>query len=78
MKLSLNFQKQNSVESITADIYKMVEDFRKLIETKDREIEAARSVMATKNQEVYAARSEIDKAQNAMKYISALIEEKNE
>jgi hypothetical protein len=78
MKLSLNVQKLNSVASITAGLSKMVEDLRNLIETKDREIEVARFVIATKNQEVYAARAEIDKAQNVMKNISALIEEKNE
>ncbi len=74
MKLSLNIQKLNSVESITMGLSKMVEDLRKLIETKDREIEVARSIVATKNLEVYDARAEIDKAQNVMKNISALIE----
>jgi hypothetical protein len=56
----------------------MVEDLRKLIETKDREIEVANSVIIEKGKEVYAARAEIKKAQNVMKNISALIEEKNE
>jgi hypothetical protein len=74
MKLSLNIQKLNSVESITMGLSKMVEDLRKLIETKDREIEVARSIVATKNLEVYDARAEIDKAQDVMKIISALIE----
>jgi len=78
MKLSLNIQKPNSVASITTGLSKMVEDLRKLIETKDREIEVARSVIAEKNLEVYAAVVEIDKAQDVMKSISALIEEKNE
>jgi hypothetical protein len=74
MKLSLNIQKLNSVESITTGLSKMVEDLRKLIETKDREIEAARSVITKKSQEVYDAVGEIEKAQNVMKNISALIE----
>lgn len=78
MKLSLNIQKLNSVASITTGLSKMVEDLRKLIETKDREIEAARSVISEKNLEVYNAVGEIEKAQNVMKNISALIEEKNE
>ena len=78
MKLSLNIQKLNSVASITTGLSKMVEDLCKLIETKDREIEVARSVIAEKNLEVYAAVVEIDKAQDVMKSISALIEEKNE
>jgi hypothetical protein len=56
----------------------MVEDLRKLIEAKDREIEVARSVIIDKGLEVHAARSEIEKAQNVMKTISAMIEEKNE
>ena len=74
MKLSLNIQKRNSVASITIGLSKMVEDLRKLIETKDREIEMARSVIIWKNQEVSNAVGEIDKAQNVMKNISALIE----
>ena len=74
MKLSLNIQKLNSVASITTGLSKMVEDLRKLIETKDREIEVARSVIAKKNLEVYDAVGEIEKAQNVMKNISALIE----
>jgi hypothetical protein len=78
MKLSLNIQKHNSVASITAGLSKMVEDLRKLIETKDREIEVARSVIGAKNIEVFYAVDEIDRAQNVMKNISALIEEKNE
>jgi hypothetical protein len=78
MKLSLNIQKLNSVASITTGLSKMVEDLRKLIETKDREIEVARSIIIEKGLEVHAARTEIDKAQNVMKNISALIEEKNE
>jgi peptidoglycan hydrolase CwlO-like protein len=78
MKLSLNIQKLNSVESVTTGLSKMVEDLRKLIETKDREIEVANSVIIEKGKEVYAARAEIKKAQNVMKNISALIEEKNE
>jgi hypothetical protein len=78
MKLFLNAQKLNSVASITTGLSRMVEDLRKLIETKDREIEAARSIIIKKKLEVYAAQNEIDKAQNVMKNISALIEEKNE
>jgi hypothetical protein len=78
MKLSLNIQKLNSVASITTGLSKMVEDLRKLIETKDREIEVARYVIIEKGQEVYAAQNEIDKAQIVMKNISSLIEEKNE
>ena len=74
MKLSLNIQKLNSVASITTGLSTMVEDLRKLIETKDREIEAARSVITKKSQEVYDAVGEIEKAQNVMKNISALIE----
>ncbi len=74
MKLSLNIKKLNSVASITTGLSKMVEDLRKLIETKDREIEAARSVIIEKGQEVYAAQNEIDKAQNVKENISALIE----
>jgi N-acetylglucosamine-6-phosphate deacetylase len=74
MKLSLNIQKLNSVASITTGLSKMVEDLRKLIETKDREIEAARSVISEKSLEVYDALGEIEKAQNVMKNISALIE----
>jgi hypothetical protein len=74
MKLSLNIQKLNSVASITTGLSTMVEDLRKLIETKDREIEAARSIMIEKGLEVYNAQNEIDKAQNVMKNISALIE----
>jgi hypothetical protein len=74
MKLSLNIQKPNSVASITTGLSKMVEDLRKLIETKDREIEAARSVISEKSLEVYDAVGEIEKAQNVMKNISALIE----
>ncbi len=78
MKLFLNIQKLNSVASITTGLSKMIEDLRKLIETKDRELQAASSIIIKKKQEVYAAQNEIDKAQNVMKNISALIEEKNE
>jgi len=78
MKLSLNIQKRNSVASITTGLSKMVEDLRKLIETKDREIEAARSVIGKKDLEVFYAVYEIEKAQIVMKNISSLIEEKNE
>ena len=78
MKLSLNVQKLNSVSSITIGLSNMVEDLRKLIETKGREIEAAHYVIAEKNLEVYAAVGEIEKAQNVLKNISALIEKKNE
>jgi hypothetical protein len=74
MKLPLNIQKLNSVASITTGLSTMVEDLRKLIETKDREIEAARSIIIKKGLEVYDAQNEIDKAQNVMKNISALIE----
>jgi hypothetical protein len=78
MKLFLNAQKLNSVASITTGLSRMVEDLRKLIETKDRELQAASSIIIKKKLEVYAAQNEIDKAQNVMKNISALIEEKNE
>jgi hypothetical protein len=74
MKLSLNIQKLNSVASITTGLSKMVEDLRKLIETKGLEIDVAHYVIAEKKLEVYNARGEIDKAQNVMKNISALIE----